>query len=178
MSTSSAVNKRIKDSDDRMARATIVCSSFESRVPVGRCKIHRGVVSYKDLQSAASRGRAFHGTGVYSNFIPGGGINLGGVRVTADILNEESRLIDVVIGRASSSSQTGGDLSSSDTAARDKRSDLNELEEGDEGVMEVGRDGKIKAGLPNSCRSSVDDRLCISPKFDLLFRILGPTGDN
>jgi hypothetical protein len=53
-----------------------------------------------------------------------------------------------------------------------------EVNENDEGVNEVGRGGERP---PNSCRSSVDDRLFevsskLSARFNLLFRVLGPIG--
>ena len=53
-----------------------------------------------------------------------------------------------------------------------------EVNENDEGVNEVGRDGERP---PNSCRSSVDDRLFevsskLISRFVLLFRVLGPIG--
>jgi len=128
------------------------------------------MVGYKHSHSAASNGRASQATGVDSNLIPGGGTNVGGARVTDTTLTEESRLLDVA-ERVSSSSYAGTESGASDTATRDIRSDLNELEEGDEGVMEMGRDGAFEPGPPNSCRSSV------SARFDLLFRILGPIGE-
>jgi hypothetical protein len=68
------------------------------------------------------------------------------------------------------------------------RSEMKEVEEGEEGaevnendecVKEVGRDEERP---PNSCRSSVDDKLLeVSSKlsttrFVLLFRVLGPIG--
>ena len=54
-----------------------------------------------------------------------------------------------------------------------------EINENDDGVNEVGRVGERP---PNSCRSSVDDRLfevsrkLSTTRFDLLFRVLGPIG--
>lgn len=54
-----------------------------------------------------------------------------------------------------------------------------ESNEDDEGVNEVERD---RERPPNSCRSSVDDRLFdvssreSTRRFDLLFRVLGPIG--
>lgn len=54
-----------------------------------------------------------------------------------------------------------------------------EINENDEGVNEMGRDGESP---PNSCRSSVDDRLfeesskLSTTRFVLLLRVLGPIG--
>jgi hypothetical protein len=76
----------------------------------------------------------------------------------------------------------------SGTAGNDIRSEMKEVEEGeegaeinekDEGVKEMGLDGERP---PNSSRSSVEDRLfevsskLSTTRFDLLFRVLGPIG--
>ena len=153
------------------------------------------MVGYKYSHNAASNGRAFQGTGVDSNLIPGGGTSLGGAEATAftkDALAEESSLLEVCRERVSSSSKAGtgtsGDIGSSVTTGIDIRSERKEVEEGeegaevnenDEGVNEVGRDGERP---PNSCRSSWDGRLfevsnkLSTTRFVLLFRVLGPIG--
>lgn len=54
------------------------------------------MVGYKHLHNAASNGRAFQGTAVDSNFMPGGGTSLGGVEAatfTENTLAEESSVI-------------------------------------------------------------------------------------
>ena len=81
-----------------MARATMFCSSFESSIP--ECVVRHVIyiVGYKHLHNAASNGRAFQGTGVDSNFIPGGGTSLGGteaVAFTENTLAEDSSLLEV-----------------------------------------------------------------------------------
>ena len=53
---------------------------------------------HKHLHNAASNGNAFQGTGVDSNFIPGGGTSLGGVKAAAsteDTLAVESSILEV-----------------------------------------------------------------------------------
>ena len=56
------------------------------------------MVGYKHLHNAASNGKAFQGTVVDSNFIPGGGTSLGGVEAAAfnkDTLAVESSILEV-----------------------------------------------------------------------------------
>jgi hypothetical protein len=56
------------------------------------------MVGYNHLHNAASNGRAFQGTGVDSNFIPGGGTSLGSVEGSAfseDTWAEESSILVV-----------------------------------------------------------------------------------
>lgn len=56
------------------------------------------MVDYKHLHNAASNGRAFQGTGMDSNLIPGGGTSLGGDEATAfteDTLAGGSSLLEV-----------------------------------------------------------------------------------
>jgi hypothetical protein len=147
------------------------------------------MVDYKHLHNlnAASNGRAFQGTGVDLNFIPGGGTSLGGVETAAfteDALAEESSILEVCREWISSSeawTETSDDMGFSGTAGNDIRSETKEVEEGeegaeinekDEGVKEMGLDGERP---PNSSRSSVDDRLFVnSLQQDLtcFFRIL------
>ena len=93
----SSVRSRTKDSlaDERMALATILCSSWESTVPTQDIrKCTRRWMGC--LQRAASRGRPFHWTDGVSKLTTGGGTNFGGGRAAgATFTGEVGRSCDV-----------------------------------------------------------------------------------